>query len=133
MIARSNTGRPEAAKHMRIVEDELRNRPDPVRQPLRSTIRSTDIIEAVAHVTGVFVSDIFTDTSTKKAVLVKTVVTICLRDMLKMSFPEMAKAMRVRNHSTFVSRYHRPRTEEVNRLVAHVYERFGMQREGLPQ
>lgn len=123
MIARSNIGSPEAAKYMREVEREM-DRLEPVVKP----IRVCEVIAAVCEEGRVDISDLFSSSRHKAIAMASRACTVCLRDLCCRSFPEIARDMHSRNHSTHVSRYHRAKDSETEDLIARVKLRVAANR-----
>lgn len=122
MIARTTTN-PQAAEHMRTVENELRNRSQ-VRRPTQS-----QVIEAVCVACNVTELDLITPGKCDATADARQVAAVCLYDLCRdSSYPVVARRMGCRGHSTTHHRYHRPRTDEVNRLIGEVYALLGFER-----
>ena len=113
MIDRANKGTAEAAANMRIVEEELLGRPP-------KAVRVSDLIDAVCVVTGVSYSELMGDSRRAEIVRAKRLCVVCLYDICRRSFPEIARAMGKRSHSTMVFRYHTNRTDDINRDIDRV-------------
>ena len=114
----ANPANLEAAKHMRIVAEELARR-NPQPKP-----RVSAIIAEVCIVCGVTESDLFGKSHSQFIVCAKQVTTVCIRDLTGRSYHEIARDMCSRNHSPFFKYYRRKRDAETVQRIERVKARF---------
>jgi chromosomal replication initiation ATPase DnaA len=113
MIDRANKGTAEAAANMRIVDEELAKRPLKV-------VRVSEVIDAVCSVTSVPYSDMASDSRRAEIVRARRLCVVCLYDICRRSFPEIARAMSKRSHSTVIAQYHANRDDDMIRDIDRV-------------
>lgn len=123
MIAPTSSASPEAAKHMREVERELDRR-----ALVAKPIRVHEVIAAVCEEGRVDLGELFGSSRHREIVRAKLACTVCLRDLCRRTFPEIAMDMQDRNHTTHVTRYHRARDAESEDLIARVKSRVAANR-----
>lgn len=126
MIART-VNNPEAAKHMRVVEEELRRLDT---GPVYRKATRGEVVDLVCEVIGIELSDLVTFDRMRWRTSARRVAVVCLRDICKSSFPEIAAQLQYRTHTGPLHQYDVELNREERAAVDEVKHRFAVRLRG---
>jgi chromosomal replication initiation ATPase DnaA len=120
MIAKT-VNNPAAAEHMRVVEAELR-RLNP--RPVYRTATRAEVLEQVCEVMGVEVSEALVFDRRRWRTSIRRVAAVCMRDICRSSWPEIAMQLQYRSHTGPLHQYGIELSHEERAAVNEVKHRF---------